>query len=53
MEGNEWTKVKYTHSGPTLRKTPLNINSIINNEKQNCKIGTVCVVGTRRREEGE
>jgi hypothetical protein len=41
MEGVEWTKVKHTHSGHALRH-PLNINLNINNEKQDCKIGTVC-----------
>jgi hypothetical protein len=29
--------------------TPLNVNLNINNEKQDCKIGTVCVEGTSRR----
>jgi hypothetical protein len=43
MEGVEWTKVKYTHRGHTLRH-PLNINLNINNENQDCKIGTVCGV---------
>jgi hypothetical protein len=28
------------------RETPLNINSDINNKRQDCKIGTVCVWGT-------
>jgi hypothetical protein len=41
MEGVEQTKVKYTHSRDTLRK-PLNIDLEINNERQACKIGTVC-----------
>jgi hypothetical protein len=40
----EWTRVKYTHSGHTLRH-PLKINLNINNEKQDCKIGTMCVDG--------
>jgi hypothetical protein len=52
MEGIEWIKVKYTHSGHTV-----NINLNINNENQDCKIGTVCgstsgreeVVGRRLR----
>jgi hypothetical protein len=38
MEGIEWTKIKYTHSG----HTPLNINLNINNKNQDCKTGTVC-----------
>jgi hypothetical protein len=40
MEGVELTKVKYTHSGDTSRN-PLNINVDINNERQDCEIGTV------------
>jgi hypothetical protein len=44
MEGVEWTKVKYTYSGDTLRN-PFDINLNINNEKQDYKIGTVCVRG--------
>jgi hypothetical protein len=44
MEGVEWTMVKHTHSGDTLRN-PLNINLNIKNKRQDCKIGTVCVVG--------
>jgi hypothetical protein len=42
MEGVEQTKVKYTHSGDILGN-PLNINLDINNERQDYKIGTVCV----------
>jgi hypothetical protein len=41
MKGVEWTKIKHTHSGCTLRH-PSNINLNINNERQDCKIGTVC-----------
>jgi hypothetical protein len=37
MEG-----VKWTPSGNTLRN-PLNIDLNINNKRQDCKIGTVCV----------
>jgi hypothetical protein len=52
MEGVEWTKVKETHSRDTLRH-PLIINLDINNERQDCKIGTVGVPvggeGERRR----
>jgi hypothetical protein len=36
------TKVKYILSG-THRETPLNIDFGIKNERQDCKIGTVCV----------
>jgi hypothetical protein len=32
---------------------PLNINLNINNEKQDCKIGTMCMGGTSGRREGE
>jgi hypothetical protein len=41
MEGIEWTKVKYTHSGHTLRNTFINLN--INNERQDYKTGTECM----------
>jgi hypothetical protein len=53
MEGVERIKVKYTHSGYTLRHL-LNINLNINNEKQDCKIGAVggVVVGGERGNEG-
>jgi hypothetical protein len=44
MEGVEWTKIKYMHSRDTLRN-PLNIHLYINNEIQNCKIGTVFARG--------
>jgi hypothetical protein len=37
MEG-----VKWTPSGNTLRN-PLNIDLNINNKRQDCKIGTVCL----------
>jgi hypothetical protein len=53
MEGVGWTKLKYT-SGHTLRHS-LNINSNINNERQDCKIGKVCVrvlVGGEKVNEG-
>jgi hypothetical protein len=39
-EGVEWTKVKHTHRGYTLRPL-LNINLNINNKTQDCIIGTV------------
>jgi hypothetical protein len=56
MEGVEWTKIKYTHSGHTLR-CPLNINLNIKNKIQDCKTGTVCVggvlLGVRRVNEGD
>jgi hypothetical protein len=48
--GRGWmdqSKVKYTHSAYTM-STHLNSNLNINNEKQDCKIGTVC--GGVRRE---
>jgi hypothetical protein len=45
MEEVEWTNVKHTHNEDTVRHTPLNINLNINNERQDCKIGTVCVWG--------
>jgi hypothetical protein len=49
MEGFEWPKVKYTHSGNNL-----NINLSINNDNQDCKIGTyVGGEGTSGRREGE
>jgi hypothetical protein len=35
------------------RETPLNINLNINNERQDYKIGTVCVGCTSRRGKGE
>jgi hypothetical protein len=38
MEGVEQSKVKYTHSRDTV-----NIDLEINNEKQDCNIGTVYV----------
>jgi hypothetical protein len=41
MEGAEWAKIKYTHGGD--RETLLNINLNINNERHDCKIGTVCL----------
>jgi hypothetical protein len=44
MEGTELTKVKYTHSRDTSRNL-FEIDFGINNEKQDCKIGTVCVCG--------
>jgi hypothetical protein len=37
----EWTNVKYTHGGIHW-ETPSNINSNINNEKQDYKIGRMC-----------
>jgi hypothetical protein len=46
MEGVEWTKVKYNHSGHTL-----NINLNIN-KNQDCKTGTVWG-GISGRVEGE
>jgi hypothetical protein len=51
IKGVEQTKVKYIHSRDTLRN-PFEHNS--NNEKQDCKIGIVCVWGsTSGREEDE
>jgi hypothetical protein len=41
MEGVKQTKVKYSHSRDT--ENPLNIDLDINNKRQYCKIGTVCV----------
>jgi hypothetical protein len=38
----EPAKEKYTHTWDTLRN-PLNIDLNINNERQDCKTGTVCV----------
>jgi hypothetical protein len=36
------------------RETPLNINLNINNERQDCKIGTICISGdtSERGEDG-
>jgi hypothetical protein len=48
MEGDEWTKVKHTHSGHTLRHC-LNINLNISNENQNCKTGGGGVINKRER----
>jgi hypothetical protein len=42
FKGTEQTKVKHTHSGHISRYL-LNINLNVNNENQDCKIGTVCV----------
>jgi hypothetical protein len=42
VEGAAQTKVKCAHCGDTLRN-PLNVDLDINNERQACKIGTVCV----------
>jgi hypothetical protein len=39
---NARPKVKHTYSGNTVRN-PLNIDFGINNERQDCKIGTLCV----------
>jgi hypothetical protein len=41
MEGVEWTKLK-VHLQWAYIETPLNINLNINNENQDCKIGSVC-----------
>jgi hypothetical protein len=43
----EPAKVKYTHSG-VHRETPVNTDVGINNERQDCKIGTVCIEGCLR-----
>jgi hypothetical protein len=43
-EGLELTKVKYIYCWDTLRNS-LNIDFRINNERQDCKIGTVCGEG--------
>jgi hypothetical protein len=50
VEEAEQTKVKYTHSGDTLRN-PFEINLENNNEIQDCKIGSVGA--TCGRGEGE
>jgi hypothetical protein len=42
MEGVEWTKVKYTYNGNTLRNS-LNSNLDINEDRQDCKINIVRV----------
>jgi hypothetical protein len=40
--GRGWSdKIKYTTAG-IYWETPLNIHLDINNERQDCKIGTVC-----------
>jgi hypothetical protein len=57
MEEVKQTKVKHTHSRHTLRY-PFNISLNTNNEKQDCKIDTVCVcegvlVEGRRVNEGD
>jgi hypothetical protein len=53
MEGAEWIKGKYNHSGHTLRH-PFNVDLNINNENQNSNIGIVCRCGGgSRRGEGE
>jgi hypothetical protein len=44
IEGVELTNVKYTHSRNT-RRNPFDIDLGIKNERQVCKIGTVCVEG--------
>jgi hypothetical protein len=46
MEGIKWTKVKYTHSGNTLRNP---FEHQLNNETQYCKIGTACGENEKRR----
>jgi hypothetical protein len=45
MEGVEWTKVKHTNNGHTMRHSfdPLNANLNINNKNQKCRIGMGCV----------
>jgi hypothetical protein len=42
MEGVEWTKVKHSHRGDTLRH-PFEYRLGINTKRQDYKIGTVCV----------
>jgi hypothetical protein len=44
MEGVSWTEAKYTHSRGTLGN-PFELDLNTNTERQNCKIGTVCVGG--------
>jgi hypothetical protein len=41
MEGDEWSKVKYSQVGIHW-EVPLNIELNNNNERQDSKIGTVC-----------
>jgi hypothetical protein len=49
--GRGWlTKVKYTHSRDTLRNPSEHL--VINNKRQDCKIGTVYVLGGYLWEEG-
>jgi hypothetical protein len=43
MKSVEWSKVKHTQSGHALRHPFEHTN--INNENQNCKTGTVYVLG--------
>jgi hypothetical protein len=49
MEEAEQTKIKYTHNGDTLGN-PLNIDFGINNERQECRIGTVSGRSSGREE---
>jgi hypothetical protein len=51
MKGVEWTKVKYTHSGHTLKH--LFERQLKCNENQDRKIGTVYVCGGVLVEEGK
>jgi hypothetical protein len=52
MERVERTKVKYTHSEDLLRNL-LKIDLEINNERQDYRIGAVCVCGYLWDREGE
>jgi hypothetical protein len=43
MEVVEWTNIKYIHSKHTLKINLNQLNQLkYNNEKQDCKISTVC-----------
>jgi hypothetical protein len=49
-----WPKYNIVTAG-IHQETPLNINFVINNEKQDCEIGTVCggiIVGGERVNDG-
>jgi hypothetical protein len=57
MEGVAWTKSKYTFTAGIHRQILLNIDLDINNERQDCKKGSVCggglLVGGGRANEGD
>jgi hypothetical protein len=54
FQGIEQTKVRHTHRGHAMGH-PLNVNSDVNYENRDCKIGTVCAggPGTSGRGKGE